>query len=41
MKYENFSAKKLQICDFFCNFVPDLGKISPKKGILYGQITRL
>lgn len=25
MKYENFSAKKLQNCVFFCNFVPDLG----------------
>lgn len=24
MKYENFSAKKLQICVFFCNFAPKM-----------------
>lgn len=41
MKYENFSAKKLQNCVFFCNFVPDLGKIVTKKGIFDGQFTRI
>ena len=33
MKYENFSAKKLQNYVFFCNFVPDLRKITPFWGI--------
>lgn len=41
MKYENFSAKKLQNCVFFCNFVPDLVKNSPQNESFNVQFTRI
>ena len=31
LKYKSFFEKKLQICDFFCTFAPDLGFLGPKK----------
>ena len=34
MKYKSFSQKKLQICVFFCNFVPDLEVLRSKLRIL-------
>ena len=41
MKYENFSSKKLQICDFFCNFAPKMENLYRQLYNWYAQNRRV
>ena len=41
MKYENFSAKKLQICVFFCNFAPKMENLYRQLYNWYAQNHRV
>ena len=41
MKYKNFSAKKLQICDFFCNFAPKMENLYRQLYNWYAQNHRI
>ena len=41
MKYENFSSKKLQICDFFCNFAPKMDNLYRQLYNWYAQNRRV
>jgi len=38
LKYKSFLQKKLQICDFFCNFVPVLVILYSKKCKNHAQL---